>query len=1367
MTALPDLFSRLRQSGIAIRVNGEDLQYDAPPGALTPDLREELRTHKLEIVRFLLQANASAASAVLPITAISCERDLPLSFAQQRLWFIDRLESGSPLYNIPLALRMTGPLEAGTLERCLSEVVRRHEVLRTTYQTVAGEPSQRVLPATVLPLPLRDLSSLSELERDREVCQLLAEEARRPFDLSADLMLRTGLLCLGEQEHIFWLVFHHIAVDGWSLGVFFRELTAFYTAFLRGQPLPLPELSIQYSDFAVWQQKRLQGNVLQEQLAYWKQCLDGAPSILELPTDHPRPATQTYRGAQECVGFDETLTRALTRLGRQEGATLFMVLLAAFKTLLYRYAGQEDIVVGTPIAGRNRLETEGLIGLFVNTLVLRTDLSGNPTFRELLTRVRVATLGAYAHQDLPFEKLVDELNPERSLSRSPLFQVVFSFENDTHDTFRIPDVKVSSETLEFGTSNFDLTLSINCDGDRLRGLLLYNTDLFERETIRRMLGHFERLLVGIAADPDQRISQLPMLTEPERHQLLVDWNDTRSDYPDDRCVHELFEEQVERTPDAVALEFKGQTLTYQQLNSRANRLAHHLQQIGVRPEVLVGLHFGRGLEMIVGLLGVWKAGGAYLPLDPTYPADRLAFMIKDAGLRLILTKDDRVATLAGVTSKIVCLDSQWEAICAQEANNLLCKATPDNLAYVIYTSGSTGRPKGVQLVHRGLANVADQCMRCLGLDRESRVLLFASFSFDASVQDIVMTLCGGGTLCLAEKEELLPGPQLLSLLRRMEITHLTIPPSSLAVLPYDDLPALRVLCVAGEPCAAELVSRWSRGRRFLNIYGPTEGTICTTWHECGAETGPPPIGRPIGNVRVYVFDRHEQVTPVGVPGELCLGGLGVARGYLNRSELTAEKFIVNPISGAPDVHLYRTGDLVRFQPDGNLEYLGRLDHQVKIRGFRIELGEVESRLRSHPAIQDVVVVSREDSRGEKRLVAYLVTGGDAPKAADLRSHLKQELPEFMVPSAFITLKALPLTPNGKVDRRALPELEAGRPELEQGYAAPLTGIQTVLARIWAEMLELDQVGIHDNFFELGGHSLAAVRVVSQVRSVLQAEIPVRSLFETPTIAGLAEQIERARGKADTAALVPLRPVARDGDAPLSFAQQRLWFIDQLEPGGSVYNIPLALRLTGALEVAALERSLGEIVRRHEALRTTIRNVSGEPARHLRPATPLTLELTDLSGFAEVERAGEVRRLLAAEAQRPFDLSSDLMLRAGLLRLEEREHVFFLTFHHMAADGWSMGVFFRELNLLYAAFSRGQTSPLTDLPIQYADFAAWQRKWLQGDMLEKQLAYWKGRLEVPRRCWNCQRTIRGLPTRRIAARKSACGSTRNCRRRCSS
>ncbi|MGO9110863.1 MAG: amino acid adenylation domain-containing protein [Thermoguttaceae bacterium] len=1325
MSTASELLSHLRRTGIKLWADGDQLRCSAPHGVLTPSILVELRTHKVSILKLLEDLKAGAIATASPITRASNDRELPLSFAQQRLWFIDQLEPNSSLYSIPLGLRLIGPLDVAILERCLNEIVRRHEVLRTTFRTMAGEPVQQVGPATPLTLTLKDLTSLPEAEREDEVRRQLAEEAQRPFDLSQDLMLRAGLLRLDEQEHVCSITFHHIAADGWSQEVFFRELEALYEAFSRGEPSPLTDLPIQYADFAVWQRMWLRGDVLDEQLAYWKRHLEGGPPVLELPMDHPRPAMQTSRGAQECLLFDKRLSEALSQLSRREGATDFMTLLAAFQTLLYRYSGQEDVVVGTPIAGRNRLETENVIGLFVNTLALRTDLSGNPTFRELLAQVRETTLGAYAHQDLPFEKLVDELNPERNLGHSPLFQVMFVQEAPS-ELPRIPGLRVSSAAVENHTAKFDLTLAMTADGEGLRGVLEYNTDLFEPGTIQRMLRHFQMLLEGIAADPDQRVSELPLLTEAERCQLLVEWNDTRTDYPRDRCIHELFEEQAERTPETVAVVYEDQQLTYLELNSRANRLAHYLRQLGVCPDDLVAVYMDRSLELVVALLGILKAGGAYLPMDLAYPPDRLSFMLHDSQAPVLLTQRKFVERLPIYAGKIVCLDVDWACIGRAPDGNAAPAAAPANLAYVIYTSGSTGTPKGVAIEHRSTVAFIKWAQGVFTAEELSGVLGSTSICFDLSVYEFFVPLSSGGLVVLVDNALGLPS---LSLEANVRLIN-TVPSAMAELLRLNAVPdSVVTVNLAGEPLSTELVNaiyRQTRVKRVYDLYGPSEDTTYSTYALRLPEV-PARIGRPIADTQVYVLDKYQQLVPVGVPGELYIGGAGLARGYLNRPELTAEKFIANPIPGACSTRLYRTGDLVRYHPDGNLEYLGRLDHQVKIRGFRIELGEVETCLRRHPAIQDLVVLAREDVAGDKRLVAYVVPYKREAGPGELRGYLQEKLPQYMVPSAFVFLDRLPLTPNGKLDRRALPAPDQARPDLGTGYVPPRDAVEEQLAAIWVDLLGVERVGVYDNFFELGGHSLLATRVVSQVRGVLQVEMPVRSLFETPTIAGLAESIEEARGKPDTTSVVPLRPFSREEALPLSFAQQRLWFLAQLEPESTAYNMPYAVRLRGPLDPSVLLRGFDEIVRRHGVLRTVFEVQKGTPVQVVRPPNVFVPTTEDLRDLADDRRAAALNDRIDAEAARPFDLRRDVPLRVVLLCLAEEEFVLLVTLHHVASDGWSLGLVWRELSALYTAYAQGKPSPLPELPIQYADFAIWQRTWLQGAVLERQLGYWRTQL----------------------------------------
>ncbi len=1276
-------------------------------------------------------ARSGPSVATLRLVPLPRNGKLPLSFAQQRLWFLDQLEPGSGLYNIPSVVSMCGPLDPAALEQSLEEIIRRHEALRTTFRSDESQPMQVIESKLELHLPLADLRELPERERASEARRLAEEEANRPFDLSKDLMLRARLIRLAEDEHLFVLTLHHIAADGWSMGIFWRELAALYQAFSEGHPSPLPELPVQYADYAIWQREWLQGEVLDKQLAYWKERLAGAPTVLDLPTDFPRPIVQSNRGARQDLVLGQKLTQRLQKLSRQEGVTLFMTLLAAWQVLLSRYSGQEDVVVGSPIAGRSRTELEGLIGFFVNTLALRTDLSGDPTFRDLLGRVREVTLEAYAHQDLPFEKLIEELRPERNLSHSPFLQVMLVLQNTPQKARELKGLSISPYAITNLTSKFDLTLSLTEQADGLQGTLEYNTDLFEAATIARLLGHFQVLLHGIVADPQQRIGQLPLLTDAERQQVLVDWNQTATDYPRDKCVHQLFEEQVERTPDAVALQYSGRTLTYQQLNRQANQLARHLQEFGVGPEVRVGVCVERSPAMVIGSLAILKAGGAYVPLDLAYPRGRVALMLQESQASVLLTQQGLAETLPAHAAKVVCLDADWPRIGVRPDGNLAPSAGPTNLAYVIYTSGSTGRPKGVAIEHHSTVNLIGWALGVFTAEELSGVLASTSICFDLSVYELFLPLSAGGRVVLVEN-----ALAIQSLAPEAGIKLINTVPSAIAeLLRLKAIPdSVVTVNLAGELLSTQLVNaiyRQTRSKRVYDLYGPSEST---TYSTCSLRWPgiPATIGRPIANTQVYVLDKRRQPVPVGVPGELYIAGDGLARGYLNQPELTAERFVADPFSNRKGARLYGTGDLVRWRPDGNLEFLGRLDHQVKLRGFRIELGEIEAVLTEHPRVAQSVVLLREDNPDDKRLVAYVVPrqAGATLTSVELRHFLHGKLPEYMVPSAFAVLRSLPLTPNGKVDRKALPEPEVDRLEAADTCAAPCTPIEELLAGIWCEVLGVKRVGIHDNFFELGGHSLLATRVVARVRDSLSIDVPVRSLFEAPTVAALAGRIETECLVTAQFASRPIQPAARDGNLPLSFAQERLWFFDELEPGSAVYNLPWGLRLCGPLNVPALERSLKESVRRHEALRTVIANVNGQPQPAVLDGEQFRLVKTDLRHLPAGERESTAGRLVAEDAARSFDLSHDLMLRGQLVRLGEEEHWLLLTMHHIASDGWSLGVFGQELAALYAAFSAGRPSPLPDLRLQYADFAVWQRQWLQGDVLDRQLSYWREQLAGP-------------------------------------
>ncbi len=1270
----------------------------------------------------------------------------PLSYAQQRLWFLDQLEPGSPAYNISTAVRLSGPLDIDTLKRSLNEIVRRQESLRTIFTTIDGRPVQVIASLLTLPLPLIDLSELSVDKAESEAVRLMSDEARRAFDLGHGPLLRVTALRRGEQDHIILLTMHHIVSDGWSMSVFIREMAALYEAFSKGDLSPLPDLPIQYADFVRWERRHLQGELVEEQLAYWKRQLGGDLPLLQLPTDRPRPAVQTYQGARLPVSLSPRLTESLKALSQSAGATLFMTLLAAFQALLSRYTNQEDIIIGSSIAGRNRAETEELIGFFLNTLVLRTDLSGNPGFLELLERVREVALGAYSNQDVPVEMLLEALHPERNPSHNPLFQVLFILQNTPTATLKVTDVTLQMLELDTNTAKFDLTLDLAETAEGIDGWLEYNTDLFDVETVTAMMHHFQTLLESIIADPNQSLASLALLTADERERSVSQWNQSSVAEESGLCLHQLFERQAERTPDAEAVIFEQEQLTYGELNSRANRLAHYLRRIGVGPEVLVGLLMERSLEMVTSLLGILKAGGAYLPLDPAYPRERLSLILRDSGARIVLTQGSLQDKFSERPVTLVCLDADGKAIAKETSANPSSIVEPQNLAYVIYTSGSSGIPKGVQTPHSAVVNYIEAASVAYEIGSQDRVLQFASISFDASAEEIFPCLSCGATLVLRTEEMIASPAEFLQKCQQWQITVMDLPTAywhELATGLGTEIesfpPSVRLMIIGGERALPERLADWHRHVservRLVNSYGPTEATIVATMCELprGENHGSiarreVSIGRPVRNAQAYILDQLLNPVPVGVPGELYLGGSGLARGYLRRAELTADKFIAHPFSLEPGARLYATGDFARYRANGQIEFAGRVDNQVKVRGFRIELGEIEAALHRHSAVREAVVEARDDAPGVKRLVAYIVARSQAaPTVSEIRNHLKQQLPDYMIPSAFVMLDALPLTTGGKVDRRALPAAGDARPELEEGFVAPRTPTEEVLAAIWAEVLGLKQVGIHDNFFDLGGHSLVATQVISRIRESFRAELPLRSVFEVSTLADLADRIEIAVRAEQGLELPPIKPAARDTDLPLSFAQERLWFLHRLDPESAAYHVLRPMRIRGVLDLNLLERAFTEIVRRHEIYRTTFPAVAGRPVQMIDPPSPVTLAPIDLRGLPEAERETAVQRLIEAEGQRPFDLAQGPLWRLALLQLGDEDHLLMLTEHHMVHDGWTEGMLVREFLALYSAFSAGADSPLPELPIQYSDFGIWQRECLQGPALEAQLAYWKKQL----------------------------------------
>lgn len=1077
-----------------------------------PESTFNLSETKRALLKAILKGERIANAQEIVIPPREADVPVPLSFSQQRLWFINQLESGKGTYNLPSARRLKGFLDVKALQASLNDIVARHEILRTSFKVVGGEPRQVIENELSVEISVEDLSGYSPDEREQKLRNLISDARREPFDLSQAPIFRVNLYRVDVDEHVLTLVFHHAVIDEWSYEIFYKELNALYEAYVNQRQVNLPDLPIQYADYTLWQRDRMQGELLERQLGYWVENLSGAPEIINLPTDYTRPPVPSLRGGSQDRLLPKELQDGLKNFSQEERVTMFTALLSAFQVFISRYSGQNDVVVGTPIANRGQGELENLIGFFLNMLVLRANLRGNPSFRQVLKRLEHTVLEAFDNQDLPFERLVEELQPGRNLAWHPLFQVVFVYHPLSERAMRLTGLEIEPIKWGPGQANVDLTLSASEREDGLYLDVSYSAELFEPSTIERMLANFEAMLWGILRDPDMPIRYLPILTDAEQRLVLEEWRGTNIEIPEDKGVHHLFEEQVKLSPDSVALVFEDQPLNYSQLNAKANQLARYLMDRGVSPELLVGIYTERTIEVIVAILATLKAGGVYVPLDPDYPVDRLSFILNNSGIKALVVGTGLNYEDADGSLSVVHLDRDWLEISQMSEDNPAGAVYSDNLAYVIYTSGSTGDPKGVQIAHRGLCSLVESIIRKHKFKDKCRLLHTVSFSFDAATYHMLLPLSVGGTLYLVnEKSRRIPS-DLGNLLREYAITYAPFTASVLALLPKGEFSDLEIITAGAEACSPELVARWAPGRRFFNMYGPTEATIVSTIDEGFADEKIVTIGRPVPNWQTFILDEHLQPVPVGVPGELFIGGVGLSRGYLNNPGLTAEYFVPNPYSEAPGERLYRTGDRVRFRPDGRIEYIGRKDDQVKLRGFRIELGEIEAAIAGFPGVNQAVVMMREDEPRDQRLVAYVVPApGEIFEESALLSHLKDKLPGYMIPWTIVILDEIPLTGHGKIDRLALPVPQGKRSRNAGEYEPPVSDLERVMAEIWGELLQVNKVGRFDNFFEMGGHSLLAIRLTSQVNEAFGEDLPLRVIFESPKLMDYAEALEREAG----------------------------------------------------------------------------------------------------------------------------------------------------------------------------------------------------------------------------------------------------------------
>jgi amino acid adenylation domain-containing protein len=1357
-----ELLSNLRHLEVKLWVEGERLRYSAPPKALSPDLLAQLAARKSEIINLLSQVSSDPAAAP-PIVPADRDQVLPLSYAQQRLWILDRLNTDGSAYHIPVVFRLQGTLDVEALRRSINEIVKRHEALRTIFTAVDGEPQQTILPELEIVIPMVDVRHLVAGEREAELERIAAENSHQSFDLARGPMLRAVIVKLDDEDHALCLTLHHIISDGWSSGVFVQEFASLYEAFAAGRTPALPPLKVQYADFAIWQREWLNGNVKERHLAYWRKQLGKNVPVLELPTVKPRPAVQTLRGATESLQLSRSLTDSINELSRQQNATLFMVLLGALQVLLSRYARQEEIVVGTPIANRNRAEIEPLIGVFVNTLVLRTDLSGDPSFSSLLRRVREASLGAYAHQDLPFEVLVDDLQPRRDVNRTPLFQVMLVLQNAPFESLRLPRLTISVLPLANRTVKFDLTLSARESENGLGLRLEYNTDIFDSAYIKRMLEQYEILLQGVVQNLELPVSRLPLLSENEKQELLTALQGA-SRYPAATTLHELFEACALATPEAVAVVCEGRPLSYRELDQQANQIANRLRRLSVGPESLVSICLERSEALVVAILGVLKAGAAYVPLDPASPPERLAFLMEDTRSPVLITMQPLLDRLSGHSARVLLLDADRENLREESVERPDVETSPDNLAYVIYTSGSTGQPKGTLVTHYNVTRLFEATDSWFNFNERDVWTLFHSYAFDFSVWEIWGALLYGGRLVVVPYTVSRSPAAFYELLTNEQVTVLNQTPSAFRQLMQAEVELrvspdldLRLIIFGGEALELQSLKPWfdrhgDTRPQLVNMYGITETTVHVTYRPLTAgdlTTAPGSvIGRPIPDLQVYILDKHMEPVPLGVPGEMFVGGAGVARGYLNRPDLSAQRYVPDPFSFTPGQRLYRTGDLARSLPGGDVEYLGRLDQQVKIRGHRIELGEIETTLNQHPEIRESVVVARDDAATKtSRLVAYVIPVQSTALSVDeLRRWLKRTLPDYMIPASFVTLQSLPLTANGKVDYRALPEADSARPELGDGYVAPRSESERVLAEVWAEVLGIERVGVNDNFFDLGGDSILSIRVNAKAGQ-RGLTFPLQEIFRCQTVAELAAISETAVAKESSEqtkafSLLTENDIARlpadvEDAYPLALLQTGMIFHSEFTRSSTAYLNVSSVHLRAVFDREALESALKQLTQRHPVLRTSFDLTAfSEPLQLVHREAEIELQVDDLRAMSVADQEDVIAHWVDAEQSHEFDLSRAPLLRFHAHLRSDETFQLSWTEHHAILDGWSLATMLTELFQFYFSLVGEDVAPVAAPPqATFRDFVARERETLASEEAQR---YWENRLS--------ERNVLTLPRR---------------------